>query len=235
MPSASATTPSSSPFPTTARVPWAGRTGPTTINAAGSDFAPAWRRTWRVSTTWAGRSPTTTTRSAGRWPATRRSSATRATPTAAACGAAPADPLAGRHPGQGPDAQAVLPRGGHHADATGRARRAVADAGRRCRADSPARRVHGPHLQRQRRGHAQDRPIFRDGRPARHLARGLEGRHVPPARNGLRRGRVGALQPRRGPGGKSTIWPSGIRQSSPRSRTSGGGRPNGMACCLWTM
>ena len=81
------------------------------------------------------------------------------------------------------------------------ARRAVADAGRRCRADSPARRVHGPHLQRQRRGHAQDRAVFRDGRPARHLARGLEGRDFPPARNGFRRGCLGTLQPRRGPRG----------------------------------
>ena len=70
--------------------------------------------------------------------------------------------------------------------------------GQRRGADSPARGVHGPHLQRQRRGYAQDRPVLRDGRPQGHLARRLEGGHLSPAGGGFRFGCLGALQPGRG-------------------------------------
>ena len=83
--SASATTPSSWRFPTTAPVPRADPTAPTTTSGRATASATAWRRTSSASTTWAVRSPTTTTRSAGPWPATRRTNATRETPTRVAC------------------------------------------------------------------------------------------------------------------------------------------------------
>ena len=87
-----------------------------------------WKRTWRPSTNSAARSTLTTTPGAGRGPATRRSAAGNARPTAAAR----ADPfivaLAQRNQSEGRDTHAIRPCHRHGADGTGGGRHRAADA-----------------------------------------------------------------------------------------------------------
>ena len=86
------------------------------------------RRTWRGSTSWAARSPTTTTRGAGPGPATRRSGAGSGRSIAAAH--RPVHRLlAGGHRGEGRGPPPVRARHRHGADGAGRARHRA--AGRR--------------------------------------------------------------------------------------------------------
>ena len=83
---ASSTTPCSWCCPTTGQAARAGRTAPPTSTATSSASRTPSRRRRRPSTTWAGRTRTTTTRPAGPRPATPPCACTRSTPTAAVSG-----------------------------------------------------------------------------------------------------------------------------------------------------
>ncbi len=112
--------------------------------------------------------------------------------------------LARSDQGKGRDPQPVPACRGHRADRARSGRPAGTEDGQRCGADADGRREHGVHLRRsQGRGSAQD-AVFRNFRQPGHLQRRMGGRHRPQgavgsgAQTQARRGRLGALQRRRG-------------------------------------
>ena len=161
-----------------------------------------WRRTSSTSTTSAARTPTTTTRPAGRWRSRRRSGCSSATATRAA--SATRWSSTGRRASR-PRARCATStttrstscRRSSSASASSSRRRSTATS--RCRCPAQSMRY---SFDARGRADAQEAPVLRDARHARHLGGRLEGRHGARADVGprpLRRGRVAALPHRRRP------------------------------------
>ena len=92
----------------------------------------------------------------------------------------------------------VLPRQRSDTDADRRHRHDAAGDDQRRAADAARGREFRCQPAQRRRPAAQARAVFRDVRPSRAVARGLEGRRVSSARHAVRGRPLGALSPRRG-------------------------------------